>query len=65
MSEWQPIETAPREHRRHFLVVLDGEVCEARWSGSGGWHVATFNGQVWKERNPTHWMPLPEPPVSK
>jgi hypothetical protein len=61
MSDWQPIETAPK----------DGSVicCAEYWDG--GW---IFWPDYWRKylepygegfggcRRPTHWMPLPEPP---
>ena len=63
MSEWQPIETAPRDGSE-IIVLDDGAVRSAVWSdtinkftGDGG---NVFN---WCER-PTHWMPLPSPPTS-
>lgn len=61
MSEWQPIETAPTDGSE-LIVLDDGFVRTAVWNpmmgrftGAGG---NVFN---WCE-NPTHWMPLPEPP---
>jgi len=27
-----------------------------------GWWIATFNGQIWRRRRPSHWMPLPPLP---
>jgi hypothetical protein len=65
MSEWQPIETCPLAttddfmHRKHYLLW-------ERWplpfigfpSVSGVW----IDGEG-DYRDPTHWMPLPEPPT--
>jgi len=64
--EWQPIETAPRVPGVALLLLDEGEakkgyfieyvsICKLlvqRWEESGGWPIS-----------PTHWMPLPEPPV--
>lgn len=62
--EWKPIATAPRDGR-DVLVF-----------GDGSYAVACWNGQEWRDmgdigwagmdghngNQPTHWMPLPEPP---
>ena len=64
---WQPIETAPRDGTR-VLISCVGE-CGTEWM-----YVAWCKGIRWrlierKDRSyievndqPTHWMPLPEPP---
>lgn len=62
MSEWQAIDTAPKDD----LVLLSCVGWPAARGGkwpvkvggywSGGWNVF---GASWK---PTHWMPLPSPP---
>jgi hypothetical protein len=73
MSEWQPIETAPRD----FVTTVD------LWAGGQRyadcfWGRPTYGPKeyAWCHeerydsdgpvdelvRNPTHWMPLPEPP---
>lgn len=60
MSEWQPIETAPKDETR----VLLGR------AGVPSLHTAFWRGGVWHcgnlsyFNNPTHWMPLPAPPVA-
>lgn len=67
MSEWQPIETAPRDgtdiltwraSQKTRLGVICGMHC-------GFWHPDMKEWQSsdleW-ELLPTHWMPLPEPP---
>lgn len=59
---WQPISTAPKDgteflawsEAQGFDVVQSFEY--EREDGSHAW----FNGDVYV--NPTHWMPLPEPP---
>ena len=73
MSEWQPIETAPVSpltddlpcyYRFTCLLSEDGRVFE-------GYAEYTFKKKklVWKNAalfgrscEPTHWMPLPDPP---
>jgi hypothetical protein len=60
MSQWQPIETAPKDGT--LILAIDGLKMIARPS----WYFApssqTFgwlkdNGRYWK---PTHWQPMPE-----
>lgn len=73
MSEWQPIETAPKGDPRVIgpQLILGHEV--HKWVRFGRYY--TF-GNVWyysgtSERSqysmvegdaPTHWMPMPTPP---
>lgn len=61
MSEWQPMETAPK----------DGTSIIAFVPGFGmGAMVLFWLDHYWREpaqhmalkRDPSHWMPLPEPP---
>lgn len=61
VGEWQPIETTPPGRN---VLVYDPRwgVAEAMHFANGDWGLATFNGSV-KKANPTHWMPLPEPPL--
>lgn len=63
MSEWQPIETAPKDGTA--ILVWTGRRCTcANWSNrqfkrwNNGWD-HDRNGFI----DPTHWMPLPEPPA--
>ena len=75
MSEWQPIETAPKDGS----TIL---VCGPRLLHAHGFGMATVHWQMdhedgipwWKIEDgkfgpydlrgpsPTHWMPLPDPP---
>ena len=77
MSEWRPIETAPKDGT-WFLATNKawsiGSIGSppscwmlCRWDGTeweaGPERITTLNGK-WIE-DPTHWMPLPEPPAEK
>lgn len=69
MSEWQPIETAPKDGT-HILLAWSYKngtpprVSECFWrndmpfSQDGVWWC--FHGRMFAE--PTHWQPLPTPP---
>ena len=63
MSEWQPIESAPR-NGLYLIANALGEVCAAE-SDEG--HRFVFNNvrfANWTFGAPaTHWMPLPAPPL--
>ena len=66
MSEWQPIETAPKDGSEVLVGWLakpgrhKGWISRVRkWREDIGW-----KQDVWRvyETEPTQWMPLPEPP---
>ena len=68
MSEWQPIETAPKTGRSRFLGHDSGPYLLL--SDGGELPVIGFwNGRFWDDgdfqstmEGFTHWMPLPDPP---
>ena len=63
MSDWQPIETAPRDGTSVLLMTglkdwLDNDVPSVGWySKMHGWVGHGASGNI-----PTNWMPLPTPP---
>lgn len=72
MNGWQPIETCPDDG--FFLVHEDGAIramfrTEGRW-GATARPTDTFGDLRMDLRavecisEPTHWMPLPEPPLA-
>lgn len=68
MSEWQPIETAPKDDWVIVYLPWVNEVRQARYNyshrGSIGWKIC-FGSQhpTTIYSTPSHWMPLPRPPA--
>lgn len=62
MSEWKPIDTAPKDNIP-ILGYDDGIMTVVIWHGYWGLTVvgSYANDNEW---TPTHWMPLPDPPMS-
>lgn len=67
MSEWRPIDTAPKDGSHVMLGDAPEQyVCEGYYEEDGdrGWYMANthwtdaYDGRVY----PTHWQPLPSPP---
>jgi hypothetical protein len=63
MSEWMPIESAPRDGTRVMLAV---RLIHPQQLGqeSDFYHLAKWGGGYWHPFVPndwTHWMPLPSP----
>lgn len=75
MSEWQPIETAPKDGTK--ILAYDEGIILTAWTndaneyqGGRGGPAGWFSGQYrdhWGDYpvldTPTHWMPIPAPPV--
>ena len=57
--QWQPIKSAP--NRQSVLVVAAGSVTVA-WAENGCWSDERVENDPIL---PTHWMPLPLPPVQE
>lgn len=78
MSEWQPIETAPKDGTVVLLfglwagevggIAQEPQIDIGRWSGgrsdygSDGWWGLITGDAYGCWMRPTHWMPLPQPP---
>jgi alkylation response protein AidB-like acyl-CoA dehydrogenase len=67
--EWQPIETAPRDGTSILVAKAGKWVREASWwdawyanTSDQGWMPANIDEEYGSYIEPTHWMPLPEPP---
>lgn len=76
MSEWQPIETAPKDGKAVLICSPGNRVAVAFYGDEafigngwhvtvpcmGGWGSGSDTHIHWPEDQPTHWQPLPEPP---
>jgi hypothetical protein len=75
MSEWQPIETAPRDGKEVFIWgsaeisphsrphIGSEDVERAYWDSQlDTWVVSSAQVDGLYVPAPTHWQPLPEPP---
>lgn len=63
ITEWQPIETAPKD-REVLLLYLWSHHKKPRVT-SGRWlsHARAWTAEPWgRAILATHWMPLPDPP---
>jgi len=66
---WQPIETAPKDET---TVIIGGNgwvdvgffTYVRNWKGQHGWYLLEESWRKYEVSTiePTHWMPLPEPP---
>lgn len=59
VSEWQPIETAPKDDDTEILTWCEGKIAVATRAYDDLWWVLGLPAY-----KPTHWMPLPKPPVT-
>jgi hypothetical protein len=55
---WQPIDTAPSGNVLLYYPPEHGKNALSEW-------VTIGLGRSQRFRNPTHWMPLPKPPVKE
>lgn len=73
MSEWKPIESAPKDGKPFLMCnaggVFVGHYCGRYQSGyvpENPWHSSMLNHwhlpRETRHTAPTHWMELPEPP---
>lgn len=71
MTEWHPIETAPYDEE---ILVYSEKGMTGRFGWSKMYVCTTLEGEFFTEasgelcsemENPTHWMPLPDPPKAK
>jgi hypothetical protein len=61
MTNWQPIETAPKNHFPILTWSINQGQCVAFLDVTWSWW-SYPNGIGPMRYKPTHWMPLPPPP---
>jgi hypothetical protein len=61
MTNWQPIETAPKNHFPILTWSINQGQCVAFLDVTWSWR-SSPNGNRPMRYKPTHWMPLPPPP---
>lgn len=69
MTEWQPISTAPQDGSIVLGYFPAFRECRTTWN-----RLHLLDGRLWAthadrspdrwSEQPTHWMPLPEPPIN-
>jgi hypothetical protein len=69
MNEWQKIETAPKDGRQVLVYSTLGNPSTSEGIRIAEFSFTDYNGDEWWQmddgryvQNPSHWMPLPEPP---
>lgn len=67
-QEWQPIETAPKDGTRVLLIHAQSGFVMGYYKS---WQLDGKSGGLWRYEGihtanvePTHWMPLPKPPIN-
>lgn len=59
MTDWQPIESAPKDGTRVLLWIEPTKIAMPFMWGNGRWHGDDFPLNM---ATATHWMPLPDAP---
>jgi len=68
---WQPIETAPKDGTTILVCDAAKQISLVNWEYVTGYENTNIGPDGWRSdacrdfggfEDPTHWMPLPEPP---
>ena len=65
VPQWQPIETAPKDNTKVLLFVPVFGPSIGYFDAHGPDNLWCVRGIVNRGVQPTHWMPLPEPPTTE
>lgn len=60
LTEWRPIETAPRDGTD--ILIFEGNAIIAAWWTSANPRLSGWDAGEFMCDHPTHWLPLPPPP---
>lgn len=71
-GSWQPIETAPRDGSRILVwSARTGRTNVAKWDDDSFakhpkpyWELESYRTMDARQRQPTHWMPMPAAPIA-
>ena len=69
MSDWQPIETAPKDGTPMLATLEVNSLCGVKWWQTDVVFCDDETGEIhndcdfgWRLDDYSHWQPLPEPP---
>lgn len=67
-EDWRPIESAPKDG--HEIWAFNGEQARMKWICGDGYALWSWADALLADvdpspEQPTHWMPLPQPPALK
>jgi len=63
MSEWKTIDSAPKNES--VLLCVGGKIVVGHWKLMWQqWQAEYSHDDMGSLPSPTHWMPLPNPPVT-
>ena len=63
---WQPIASAPMNYDSRLLALASGQVVTGYFSAQyDEWRATFTNSHFGPDLKPTHWMPLPAPPMER
>lgn len=63
-AAWQPIETAPKGRISDTVDLFAGARFPNCWYYKGEWQRHGSRGEICRVDSPTHWRPLPAPPLN-
>ncbi len=64
MRKWRPIETMPKDYTSDEVLVYAGRILIAYWDHRANLFLSAYE-DLDEDEQPTHWMPMPEPPEVK